>query len=287
MQFGEQPVNVTGTPQTYVWVNRTNLPDFGPPRTITISSASLNNPFYLPGCAADLTNDFSLSGTCVAGAQIPPGGSCTISVAFSPKATGSRFGQATLRLIDPVADPVAGPSAFELELLGTAVAPTDFHLPIVQVVEYSNPGLHQYVLTSAPTEIAALDAGQVPGWVRTGQQIHGLVEGIGVCRYFAVTSIATSHWYFTDNVPYCGAHAQQAYASSLIEYVLEDPRVFSVEPPGYDGWCPYATIALYGLYDGIIGHRYTTDRAIRASMIAQGWIPEGLGSDGVFGCVAG
>jgi hypothetical protein len=34
-------------------------------------------------------------------------------------------------------------------------------------------------------------------------------------------------------------------------------------------------------------HRYTTDRATRAIMIAAGWIPEGYGRDNVAMCDAG
>jgi hypothetical protein len=47
-------------------------------------------------------------------------------------------------------------------------------------------------------------------------------------------------------------------------------------------------VPIYRLYNngpgGAPNHRYTTSDAIRAQMIAQGWIPEGYGPLGVIMC---
>ncbi len=55
------------------------------------------------------------------------------------------------------------------------------------------------------------------------------------------------------------------------------------------GSCAAGTVPLYRLYNngmsGAPNHRYTTSQAVRASMIAAGWLPEGNGDDGVFACV--
>jgi hypothetical protein len=45
---------------------------------------------------------------------------------------------------------------------------------------------------------------------------------------------------------------------------------------------------VYRLYNdgqgGAPNHRYTTDFAVRAQMIAHGWVPEGYGDLGVIMC---
>ena len=45
---------------------------------------------------------------------------------------------------------------------------------------------------------------------------------------------------------------------------------------------------VYRLYDdnrgGVPNHRYTTDLTVRAQMIAQGWMPEGVGPNAVEMC---
>ena len=55
-----------------------------------------------------------------------------------------------------------------------------------------------------------------------------------------------------------------------------------------DGSCAAGFTPVYRLYNngqgGAPNHRYTTDIAVRAQMIAQGWVPEGLGPDGVEMC---
>jgi len=47
---------------------------------------------------------------------------------------------------------------------------------------------------------------------------------------------------------------------------------------------------VYRLYNnghgGAPNHRYTTNTAVRAQMLAQGWIPEGYGALGVMMCNA-
>jgi len=126
--------------------------------------------------------------------------------------------------------------------------------------------------------------------MRTGASFNGFQSDQGlvpVCRWYAATRTTGAHWYFwTVGRPPCGSLAAELYSSALVEFVEEDPDVFSFVFPSFlEGWCPYRTTQLYGLYDGVIGHRYTIDPAIRANMIAQGWLAEGYGP-GVFGCVS-
>jgi hypothetical protein len=63
---------------------------------------------------------------------------------------------------------------------------------------------------------------------------------------------------------------------------------FAVREADGEGSCGAQLIPLYRFYNngkgGAPNHRYTTNPALRASMIASGWVPEGSGI-GVVGCV--
>jgi len=64
--------------------------------------------------------------------------------------------------------------------------------------------------------------------------------------------------------------------------------VFNMAIPDINGVCQAGTIPIYRLYNNGQGaapnHRYTRDLAVRAQMIAAGWIPEGYGPLGVIMC---
>ena len=64
--------------------------------------------------------------------------------------------------------------------------------------------------------------------------------------------------------------------------------VYYLALTGATGNCPAKTAALYRVYnngmDGAPNHRYTSDPAIRAFMIAHGWVAEGNGPDLIFAC---
>jgi hypothetical protein len=73
-------------------------------------------------------------------------------------------------------------------------------------------------------------------------------------------------------------------------WALERFDAFELDLPSYaDGHCEPGTLPVYRLWNGraSTNHRYTTDRGIRAAMLAQGWIPEGYGPDGVVMCAPG
>jgi hypothetical protein len=52
------------------------------------------------------------------------------------------------------------------------------------------------------------------------------------------------------------------------------------------GACPMGTIPVYRLWNqrADSNHRYTTDAAIKAQMIANGYVAEGYGPDSVIMC---
>jgi len=67
-----------------------------------------------------------------------------------------------------------------------------------------------------------------------------------------------------------------------------EAEVFFIAIPALDGTCPAGTDPVYRVYNNGQGaapnHRYTTDLAVRNTMLAFGWIPEGYGPIGVIMC---
>jgi hypothetical protein len=63
---------------------------------------------------------------------------------------------------------------------------------------------------------------------------------------------------------------------------------FAIPVPDWPGFCPFSTQPVYRLFNNGQGaapnHRYTTDLATLAQMIANGWVPEGYGPLGVIMC---
>jgi hypothetical protein len=91
---------------------------------------------------------------------IPARGQCTVSIAFEPQ--GSFKLEASLEY--HVGNAYA--SAFSLEGIGL---PQPILPGTVLAVEYLNPALGHYFITTLPTETAVLDSGSIAGWIRTGQ----------------------------------------------------------------------------------------------------------------------
>ena len=157
---------------------------------------------------------------------------------------------------------------------------------IVSVVEYRHAAFGHYFITAIPDEIAKLDRGAFAGWVRTGLQFNAYgAPGAGtspVCRFFS-TSFAPKSSHF---------HSPFAFECSSTQadarWMLESNDVFEIGVPTADGSCGAGHLPVYRLYNngqgGAPNHRYTTDAAVRAQMIAQGWMPEGLGESGVNMC---
>ena len=152
-------------------------------------------------------------------------------------------------------------------------------------VEYHHAGFDHYFVTVEPGEIAALDSGRFEGWTRTGFTFNtsGAPESSAqpVCRFFGAFGALSSHFY-TPFTAEC--------ASTLADphWTLESSATFYVAVPAADGACGTGLVPVYRLYNdgrgGAPNHRYTTDPAVRARMIAEGWVPEGIGPDAVQMC---
>jgi len=185
-------------------------------------------------------------------------------------------------------DPVDGRNIFVGTADGAFALTLDASTAFLPVIEYYAPSLdHYFMATEAQADIAALDSGAIPGWIRTGQTFRALLgTAVGaspVCRFYIPPAYGDSH-FFSASVDEC-AQVQAKYP--FFDY--ETPNAFYVyQVDAATGACASGTIPLYRVWDDRpdTNHRYTTDPAIRLQMIARGWIPEGAGI-GVVACVPG
>lgn len=212
--------------------------------------------------------------------RLAAGASCTIAIAFSPAAAGARSAAITVTT-------GGGVQAFAVYGQGTVALPGSPApaAPTALAVEYVHGGTGHYFITAATAEIAALDAGAVAGWRRTGFAFNVYARQdpgtTATCRYFtAAFPPASSHFYSASDEE-CAALAGSP------EWTFEG-EVFATLRPASDGSCPADTQAVYRLYNngrsGAPNHRYTVDPEVRSQMIAAGHAPEGTGG-GVSWCV--
>jgi hypothetical protein len=158
----------------------------------------------------------------------------------------------------------------------------------VTVTEFYHPQFNHYFDTADPAEKALLAAGNLPPWVPTGLTFkawgHPGTNITNVCRFFSASFAPLSAHFYTNSPLSCPSLQNGGV------WLLESLNAFYMMPSP-TGVCPAGTVPLYRLYNNGMGgapaHRYTVDPAVRSSMIAALWIPEGNGSDVVFACVPG
>jgi hypothetical protein len=162
--------------------------------------------------------------------------------------------------------------------LGTAFSAWPFIIvPPPTAIEMVNEITGHYVLLSRAMEIAAVEAGSAgPGWRRTGYSFQvveprGGVEDGNVCRFYAPGP--NTHFYTADPVE-CTFLRNNATG-----WIFERFEFFAMRPQG--STCEFMQSPVYRLYNNRwmfndSNHRYTPDAAVRARMIAQGWIDEGI-----------
>lgn len=153
-------------------------------------------------------------------------------------------------------------------------------------IEYFHVGYGHYCVTSSPPEIAALDAGVLPGWSRTGEAF-GVVDAgasgsAAVHRFWSGQTFAPKSSHFLTSIA-----AECAIVLNNRDWTYEG-EVFALSPADSAGTCPGGMLQLFRLYNngasGAPNHRYTTQPAVRQQMLADGWTAEGAGP-GVIGCV--
>jgi glucose/arabinose dehydrogenase len=155
----------------------------------------------------------------------------------------------------------------------------------VDVIEYYHAALDHYFVTTLPIEVAALDNGILRGWTRTGQTFHAYASaGSGtspVCRFYLPPASGDSH-FLSASPAECAATKAR-----FPQFIVESDDVMRMTlPDAINGGCPAGTAAVYRLWNQRIdsNHRYVTDPALRAAMIARGHLSEGYGVDGVAMC---
>lgn len=169
---------------------------------------------------------------------------------------------------------------FEYQVAGSPPSGT------VPVIEYYYAAFDHYFITSNPDEITKLDHGAYPGWVRTGFQFNAYAapneNSAPVCRFFSAAFAPKSSHFYTPFATEC------AITQADSAWTLESADAFDIAVPAADGSCAAGLTPVYRLYNngqgGAPSHRYTTDVTVRAQMIGQGWVPEGLGPNAVQMC---
>jgi hypothetical protein len=215
--------------------------------------------------------------TCTA-TTLPPGGNCTVGIGFAPSAIGAR--SATISVAN---DGSTGTQSFAV--YGTGAPPLVPVAPTTPAVEYVHAGTGHFFVTATPAEIAALDAGGLAGWSRTGLSFTVYADAAGggasVCRFYTAAFPPASAHFYASSEAECEALKRSG------DWTFEG-KVFATLAPAADGSCAAATLPVYRLYNnglsGAPNHRYTTDLGVRAAMIALGHTPEGAGM-GVSWCV--
>lgn len=155
----------------------------------------------------------------------------------------------------------------------------------VPVVEYYNGGLDHYFMSALPADIAALDSGDLKGWMRTGHTFNAYPAAVAgtdaVCRFYLPPVHGDSHFY--------SASAQECaeVEAKFPNFVLEAADVMHIAlPDTVTGGCPPATVAVFRLWNNRAdsNHRYTADPAVRDAMLAKGYVAEGYGPDAAIMC---
>jgi hypothetical protein len=165
-------------------------------------------------------------------------------------------------------------------------------LPVVPVTafEYYNASLDHYFVTDLAPDIEALDSSRIPGWGRTGKSFKVWPISMGflndVCRYYIPPEHGNSH-FFSASKAECDAIASRIGVDpNYSGYILESSEAFAVALPDAAGTCASNWTAVYRLWNNRAdsNHRYTTDPAVKAQMLARGYVAEGYGADAVGMC---
>ncbi|HEX6794113.1 MAG TPA: hypothetical protein VF304_09700 [Casimicrobiaceae bacterium] len=144
-------------------------------------------------------------------------------------------------------------------------------------IEYYNGTLDHYFITSDPTEVAILDAGQqIPGWQRTGYAFNvyapDTAAGVAACRFFGVPGVGPNSHFYTILPNECADVKRNPL------WIFEG-LVFRVDAPDGAGNCPADRVPVVRMYNngkgGQANHRYLTSHSEIAEMLVEGWIVEG------------
>jgi hypothetical protein len=160
----------------------------------------------------------------------------------------------------------------------------------VTAIEFHNAALDHYFVSDLAADIDALDSGRLSGWTRTGQsfKVWPIPQGFldTVCRYYIPPEHGDSHFFSASKLECAAVAARIGTDPNFSGYILETSDAFSVALPDGDGTCAAYWVPVYRLWNqrADSNHRYTIDPAIKAQMIARGYVAEGYGPEAVAMC---
>ena len=222
-------------------------------------------------------SEFRVAATSCAG-SVAIGGTCTIDITFRPTDVGPRGGT-----ISVVSNGTGSPQGIAVSGDGSATAPPAG--ATVAIKEYFHAAFGHYFITANTDEISKIDAGVFVGWAATGRTFKAYQNGgagtAAVCRFFTEAFAPKSSHFYAPR----GAGCEPVFENKDWQFEAD---AFYVAEASDAGACPAGTQPIYRLYNngqtGAPNHRYTNDPAVRSQMIAQGFIPEGKGPEGVGFC---
>ena len=281
--FGAHDVGTRAAPQSIVFTNA-GSGVVHPAFAMTADTAPQCGDVALaPVCASELAQSrqsFVLDGSDCQ--TLAPSDTCVLEVTFAPMGTFATRAKLEYRDGDGVA-------VHSIALEGFGVPPPA-NADQAVAIEYFDAGLGHYFVTPLSSEQSVLDSGAIGGWKRTGEWFVAYRAGRGasananpVCRYYGKPEAGLdSHFYSASGVE-CAAVAERFTQA----WILESSDLFDIGLPDPSGACASGE-PIYRLWNAAASsnHRYTSDRATRAIMVAAGWIPEGYGSDAVAICDA-
>src|ERR1700738_2993783 len=126
----------------------------------------------------------------------------------------------------------------------------------VTVIEYYNPALDHYFISSLQPDIQALDSGHFFGWSRTGLTFQGFADqasgGPGaspVCRFY-IPPPADSHFLSASPAECAAVLAKISTDPNYRSFVYETPNAFYIAlPDSTTGACPAGTVPVYRLWN--------------------------------------
>lgn len=152
-----------------------------------------------------------------------------------------------------------------------------------EIVEYYNEITQRYVLVADPAEGRAIERGAAgEGWRRSGQRLQESWDTFSspnppalweVCRFYSPSS--RSHFFTADPAEcrYLRTHDTG--------WVFEKIAFHAARADPLYGGCETGRVPVYRLYNNRHGrhdaaHRFTPSAAVRAQLLAAGWIDEGV-----------
>jgi hypothetical protein len=150
------------------------------------------------------------------------------------------------------------------------------------MVEFYHAASDLYFYSADAGEIAAIDAGQVGGWNRTGKSFRVVTvpgcefaDGQGVVYRFMTARAGAAHVFVRDRAECSVVHESGNWHLEGIP--------FWASKPNPDGSCDVLISAglprvpLYRAWrpTGVSAHRFSTERSVIAEMVAKGWVDEG------------